>query len=265
MLQHSDISFLAFLAPIARALLVTRPLIQLRLRCQNIFAEAIREYNSDAPKWSQQDYLSEIQRLEAEYNKRNEASVSIAKSVVYVVAVATTAAVSLVLDRLQVRESLSDLIAKEPVYLAISIGLFIGVAYLFFRTFHGHKRAPTIDFANCYQNFCKEQERLRRTREEQERRAREEYQRRAQERSSQGGNGRFRRRASAPESYPEALKLLALIEPFTRLDLDRARRKLALKLHPDRSLNATSKTRKNREEKLKRVNAAYEQLKPYAR
>ena len=51
---------------------------------------------------------------------------------------------------------------------------------------------------------------------------------------------------------------------FTRRQLDQARRRLAAQLHPDRRHNAAPLVRRAHEEALKRVNAAYDRLRPLA-
>jgi hypothetical protein len=52
---------------------------------------------------------------------------------------------------------------------------------------------------------------------------------------------------------------------FTRRELDQARRRLAKELHPDRWHGAEASTRRNAEEALKTVNAAYDALRADAR
>jgi curved DNA-binding protein CbpA len=47
---------------------------------------------------------------------------------------------------------------------------------------------------------------------------------------------------------------------FTRRELERARRRLAWDLHPDRHRGASLHERKAREDALKRVNAAFDLL-----
>lgn len=60
----------------------------------------------------------------------------------------------------------------------------------------------------------------------------------------------------------EAKTILGLQGKFTMEDLDHARRRLVKKLHPDLVATRDKRTRKKREDKLKRVNAAYDVLKP---
>jgi hypothetical protein len=59
-------------------------------------------------------------------------------------------------------------------------------------------------------------------------------------------------------------QILGLGLTFTRRQLDRARRRLVAKLHPDRWHSAGPAVRRAREEALKRVNAAYDLLRPRA-
>jgi hypothetical protein len=59
-------------------------------------------------------------------------------------------------------------------------------------------------------------------------------------------------------------QIFGLAPGFTRRQLDRARRRLVTKLHPDLWPNATPAFRRAREEALKRVNAAYDQLRASA-
>jgi hypothetical protein len=59
-------------------------------------------------------------------------------------------------------------------------------------------------------------------------------------------------------------EIFGLGPSFTRRDLDRKRRRMVQELHPDRWHNASGHERKTREETLKRVNAAYDVLRPSA-
>jgi len=62
-----------------------------------------------------------------------------------------------------------------------------------------------------------------------------------------------------------ALRLLfGLGDRFTAGELDKARRRLAAELHPDRGRDWPARVRRTREEMLKHVNAAYERLRPFA-
>lgn len=62
-----------------------------------------------------------------------------------------------------------------------------------------------------------------------------------------------------------ALRLLfGLGDRFTKKELDKARRRLATELHPDRWSDLPEQARQSREELLKHVNAAYERLRPLA-
>lgn len=56
-------------------------------------------------------------------------------------------------------------------------------------------------------------------------------------------------------------QIFGLSPDFTRHELDQARRKLVLELHPDRWHSSSPQERNAREEALKRVNAAYDLLK----
>lgn len=59
-------------------------------------------------------------------------------------------------------------------------------------------------------------------------------------------------------------QIFGLGRGFTRRQLDRARRRLVAKLHPDLWYNAKPSVRRAHEEALKRVNAAYDLLRPLA-
>ena len=59
-------------------------------------------------------------------------------------------------------------------------------------------------------------------------------------------------------------QIFGLAPVFTRKSLDRARRRLAKKLHPDLWHNTKAEARSAREEALKRVNAAYDSLRMLA-
>ena len=59
-----------------------------------------------------------------------------------------------------------------------------------------------------------------------------------------------------------AREVFGLGYSFTRRDLDMARRRLVKELHPDRWHSASLRERNAREEALKRVNAAYDTLRP---
>lgn len=88
--------------------------------------------------------------------------------------------------------------------------------------------------------------------------------------------GRLRRALDADQErregrhFPDlhdipALRLLfGLGDRFTARDLDKARRRLAAELHPDRGQDVPERVRRAREEMLKHVNAAYERLRPFA-
>jgi hypothetical protein len=58
--------------------------------------------------------------------------------------------------------------------------------------------------------------------------------------------------------------LFGLSGRFTKKELDKARRRLAAELHPDRWSDLPERQRQTREEMLKHVNAAYERLRPLA-
>ena len=59
-------------------------------------------------------------------------------------------------------------------------------------------------------------------------------------------------------------QIFGLGPDFTRRQLDRARRRLVTQLHPDLAYGAQPAVRRAREEALKRVNAAYDQLRSSA-
>ena len=59
-------------------------------------------------------------------------------------------------------------------------------------------------------------------------------------------------------------QLFGLSPVFSRRNLDRARRHLVKELHPDLWHDAKPSSRRAREEALKRVNAAYDALRPLA-
>ncbi len=63
----------------------------------------------------------------------------------------------------------------------------------------------------------------------------------------------------------ELRDLFGLSPNFTIQELDKARRRLAAELHPDCWQDLEAHARKAREEALKNINAAYEQLRPLAR
>jgi curved DNA-binding protein CbpA len=52
---------------------------------------------------------------------------------------------------------------------------------------------------------------------------------------------------------------------FTRRELDAARRRLVRHLHPDHQHGARASVRRAREDALKRINAAYDNLRSEAR
>jgi len=88
--------------------------------------------------------------------------------------------------------------------------------------------------------------------------------------------GRLRRALDAGQElieggyFPElndipALRLLfRLGDRFTKKELDKARRRLAIELPPDRGQDLPESARRAREEMLKHVDAAYERLRPFA-
>jgi len=88
--------------------------------------------------------------------------------------------------------------------------------------------------------------------------------------------GRLRRALDAGQElikggyFPElndipALRLLfRLGDRFTKKELDKARRRLAIELPPDRGQDLPESARRAREEMLKHVNAAYERLRALA-
>ena len=63
---------------------------------------------------------------------------------------------------------------------------------------------------------------------------------------------------------PALCALFGLGDRFTIRELDKARRRLASELHPDRSSDLPEHARRAREEMLKNVNGAYERLRPLA-
>ena len=66
------------------------------------------------------------------------------------------------------------------------------------------------------------------------------------------------------DDYDSALDLFGLRPSFKKSDLRRAWLKLARELHPDRWGNASAGVRQLKEAALKRVNAAKDELEPYA-
>jgi len=66
------------------------------------------------------------------------------------------------------------------------------------------------------------------------------------------------------DDLPGLRLLFGLSGRFTKKELDKARRRLAAELHPDRGSDLPESTRQIHEEMLKHVNAAYERLRPLA-
>jgi len=73
--------------------------------------------------------------------------------------------------------------------------------------------------------------------------------------------GRKQRGAGATLDGLSARQIFGLGPDYSRADLERARRRLAFEFHPDRWQRAPASVRAAREEAMKRVNAAHEQLK----
>jgi hypothetical protein len=71
-------------------------------------------------------------------------------------------------------------------------------------------------------------------------------------------------RAAGSDDLQSLCEIFGLSTTFTRKQLDRARRRLASELHPDRWPHAKPSVRHAREEALKGVNAAYEKLRGMA-
>lgn len=66
------------------------------------------------------------------------------------------------------------------------------------------------------------------------------------------------------DDIPALRSLFGLGDRFTQRELDKARRRLASELHPDRWSDLPEHARRTREEMLKNVNGAYERLRPLA-
>jgi hypothetical protein len=252
MAQNIRFDLALMLAPVARGLFVTLPLIRLRLRCNRLLEEAYRSYSLRDPSKTPEAYLAELESLENRYNERNRKSTSLAKSAIYILYMGAAGAIASVLNA----DHTGDPIAyarSHPQFVAIIFALDALCGYFFLWTFDGLKRAPDVHFADSFRAFLAQKERERRAAEERARREREEAERAAREKA-RGTTGRT-------DSFTDALGVLGLAYPFSREQLDAARRKLALKLHPDLAVSVTPRTRRSREEKLKRVNAAYDLLK----
>jgi hypothetical protein len=66
------------------------------------------------------------------------------------------------------------------------------------------------------------------------------------------------------DDLPALRLLFGLSGRFTKKEFDKARRRFATELHPDRWSDLPEQARQSREELLKHVNAAYERLRPLA-
>ena len=75
----------------------------------------------------------------------------------------------------------------------------------------------------------------------------------------------LRARRSPPKDGLSPREIFALGPHFTRRELDQARRRLARELHPDRRQGDEEAGRRNAEEAMKRVNAAYDLIRGEAR
>ncbi|MGA9763460.1 MAG: hypothetical protein WBQ49_02130 [Rhodomicrobium sp.] len=256
MLLKSDWNFVALLLPVFWRLALSLPAVRARKRCWDTLIASMVDYQLKGEAYAE-NHLATINRLELEFyiSNRRTATTWNALKIIGITWVITLIgffdllALSIDEHGFTISSNVSSI--KTDTFSSIMVCLFVlEAAGTYFWMAKGHKPLPDIDYVKQFEDFLKSERSTKRRRE--------------QTSAQQGYNtGSFAPNNSV-DPQAELRILFGLGDKFSKADLQRARRRLAAFYHPDRWLHATSKVRAEKENEFKLINAAYEQLKPFA-